>query len=65
MHTPPRLLSPDRFREEYLPEIGRNSVYAMLREGRIKSIRVGRRILIPATEAANFIAREMMCTEAG
>ncbi len=52
------LLSPDRFREANFPEIGRSSFYRMLRDGRIRSIRVGRRILIPVSEAEAFVRRE-------
>ena len=53
-----QLLSPDQFRETYFPKIGRNAIYDMLRAGRIRSIRVGRRILIPVSEANAFIERE-------
>ena len=52
------MLSPDQFRDTYFPEIGRNAIYGMLRAGRIRSIRVGRRILIPTSEATAFLERE-------
>ncbi len=53
-----RLLSPDQFRDAFFPEIGRNAIYDMVRAGRIRSIRVGRRILIPTSEARAFLERE-------
>lgn len=38
--------------------IGRDSAYALVREGRLRSISVGRRILIPRTELEAFVERE-------
>lgn len=39
--------------------IGLNSTYDLLRSGRLKHIRVGRRILIPAREVEAFLEREV------
>lgn len=38
--------------------IGRDSAYALVREGRLRSISVGRRILVPRTELEAFVERE-------
>ena len=53
------LLSPDEFREMHFPMIGRNNLYELLRAKRIKSIKVGRKILIPASEVQDFPLREV------
>jgi excisionase family DNA binding protein len=39
--------------------LGRDSTYALVREGRLRTVRVGRRVLIPATELEDFIRREV------
>lgn len=38
--------------------IGRDSAYGLVREGRLRSISVGRRILIPRAELERFVERE-------
>ena len=38
--------------------IGRGLVFQLLREGQLKSIRLGKRRLIPASELAAFLDRE-------
>ena len=38
--------------------VGTNSLYGLVRSGRIKSIKVGRKILIPRSELIDFPARE-------
>lgn len=38
--------------------IGRDSAYQLVRVGRLRSISVGRRILIPRTELEAFVERE-------
>ena len=54
------LLTPEEFRVQGLAKaIGKNSLYDMIRSGRIKSIRVGRKILIPSSELEDFPNREM------
>ncbi len=35
--------------------IGRNSVYDLLKQGKIKSLRVGKKYLIPKTSVINFL----------
>ena len=35
--------------------IGRNSVYYLLKQGKIKSLRVGKKYLIPKTSVINFL----------
>jgi excisionase family DNA binding protein len=40
--------------------IGRDAAYALVRSGRLRSVRVsGRHLLIPRTELVAFIAREV------
>ena len=34
---------------------GRNSVYDLLKQGKIKSLRVGKKYLIPKTSVINFL----------
>jgi excisionase family DNA binding protein len=38
--------------------IGRDSAYALVREGRLRHVSIGRRILIPKSELGAFVARE-------
>ena len=52
------LLSPDEFRDELKNTIGRNSIYELLQTGRIKHLKLGRKILIPASEIEAFPLRE-------
>lgn len=35
--------------------LGRNSVYALIRSGNLRSIRVGRRILVPTSAILDFL----------
>jgi excisionase family DNA binding protein len=39
--------------------IGRDTVYGLVKSGRIRAVRVNRRILIPRSELADFPAREL------
>ena len=53
------LLTPEEFRTVALGgTIGRNSIYELIRANRIKHVKVGRKILIPRSEARDFPARE-------
>lgn len=52
------LLTPDEFRDALGGAIGRGSIYELVRAGRIRSVRLGRKILIPITEVNAFIERE-------
>lgn len=38
--------------------IGRDVCYQLVREGRLRAVRVGRRILIPRAELERFVERE-------
>jgi excisionase family DNA binding protein len=38
--------------------IGRDSLYGMVREGRVRSVKIGRRIRIPISELERFLERE-------
>lgn len=44
---------------------GRDACYRLVREGRLRSVRVGRKVLIPRTELAAFVERETSRTSAG
>ncbi len=39
--------------------IGRNTAYALVRSGQIKSIRIGRKIRIPKAEVLAFLNRSL------
>ena len=52
------LLTLNEFFVELRGAIGRNSLYGYVQTGRIKHIRVGRKILIPRSELTEFPARE-------
>jgi excisionase family DNA binding protein len=52
------LLSPKEFHAAMRGTIGRDSLYGLLEAKRIKSIRIGKRYLIPASEIRDFPARE-------
>jgi excisionase family DNA binding protein len=54
----PLLLSVPGFQRE-LGSLGRDTIYQLVREGRIRSVRVGRKILIPRSELEAFIEREL------
>jgi excisionase family DNA binding protein len=38
--------------------LGRDAAYALVREGRLRSVAVGRKRLVPVTELAAFVERE-------
>lgn len=42
--------------------VGRDSCYALLRQGRLRAVRIGRRLLVPAGELQAFVARELART---
>lgn len=52
------LLTPDEFWAGLQKVIGRGSLYSLIQAGRIKHIRVGRKILIPRSELTEFPLRE-------
>lgn len=52
------LLTPAEFCAALDGAIGRNSAYELIRAGRIRSIKLGRKILIPQVEVNAFIERE-------
>jgi excisionase family DNA binding protein len=45
--------------------IGRDATYRLIREGRLPSIVVGRRILIPVSALASWVERELESTRPG
>lgn len=53
-----RLLTPVEFHHALGGAIGRSSIYELLRANRIRHVRVGRKLLIPAQEVDDFIQRE-------
>jgi len=38
--------------------LGRDSTYSLVRVGRLRSVRVGRRVLVPRAELEAFVVRE-------
>ena len=58
-HEPPRIavaaISPEDFRRAV--NIGKTHYHKLLKEGRIKVKRTGRKVLIPVSEVAAFLAR--------
>ncbi len=49
----PALLKPEEFGDRI--RAGRTTVYALMKAGTIKSVKVGRSRRIPATEVARFV----------
>jgi excisionase family DNA binding protein len=54
----PLLLTVQAFQRE-LGSLGRDTIYQLIREGRIRSISIGRKILIPRSELEAWITREL------
>lgn len=52
------LLTPTEYLGEMRGAIGRNSLYGLIRAGRIRHVKVGRKILIPRSELENWLERE-------
>jgi excisionase family DNA binding protein len=44
--------------------IGRDATYTLIREGRLRAVRVGRKVLVPRTELVSFCEREVEGIEA-
>lgn len=42
--------------------IGRDATYGLVREGRLPSVRVGRRLLVPASSLVGWVERELEST---
>jgi excisionase family DNA binding protein len=57
-HEEKALLSPKEVYEAFGGAIGYNAVYELVRSGRIKSIRLGRKILVPRSELEDWLERE-------
>lgn len=49
----PDIVTPEDIQK--MLRLGRNSVYALLKQGKIKSLRVGKKYLIPKTSVINFL----------
>lgn len=58
------LLTPDEFRHALGGAIGRRNIYELIRAGRIRHVRLGRKLLIPRSEIEAFVEREANCQEA-
>ena len=52
------LLTPDEFREALGGAIGRSSLYEFIPAGRVRAVKLGRKLLIPRQEIEAFIERE-------
>lgn len=49
----PDIVTPEDIQK--MLRIGRNSVYDLLKQGKIKSLRAGKKYLIPKTSVINFL----------
>lgn len=58
------LLTPDEFRCALGGAIGRGNIYELIRAGRIRHVRLGRKILVPRSEVDAFVEREASGQEA-
>jgi excisionase family DNA binding protein len=56
-HTP--LAVSPRKAAQYL-DVGHDAIYTLLNQGRIKSVKLGRRRLIPVVELERFLTDEMV-----
>lgn len=56
--APPPVLTPRQFHEAIQGVIGLNTIYELLRAKRIRSVKVGSRYLILASETTEFFDRE-------
>jgi len=54
----PRVLTIKQFHAAIDGAIGLNSLYELARCGRLKTVRVGRKLLVLASEVDNFFLRE-------
>ena len=52
------LLTPLEFYEGLNRRVGKNSIYGLVAAGRIRSVKIGTKILIPASELTEFPRRE-------
>lgn len=52
------LITPDEFRRQIGDKVGRNFVYEAIRANRIRHIRIGRKILVLASEVSEWPLRE-------
>lgn len=52
------LISPDEFWRAMQGSIGRNVIYNLCKEGRIKNVKIGKKFLIPRSELTDFPQRE-------
>ena len=57
MDSDRKLLSVEEVRHQ--TGIGRQAIYAAIQDGRLRVLRIGRRIRVPAAEVDAFIAREV------
>lgn len=59
-HVPSRLLTVREFHQALDGKVGLNALYGLVKEGRIRSVRVGpRNILVPSSELVDWPRREM------
>ena len=52
-------LTPREFMDSFTPPLARDLTYRLLKEKRIKHIRVNRKILIPKNELSEWVDREV------
>lgn len=59
-HAAPKFLSPKEFYLQFDKRIGRDTIYRLIQEERIRSVRPGKRkILIPVSEVTDWPKREL------
>lgn len=54
----PKFYSLKALYEQFDRAIGLNTLYALVRSGRIRSVKVGRKILVPSSEVTEWPRRE-------
>lgn len=58
--TEPRFYTPAQFHDHFKPHVGRDTIYRLINDGRIKAVKLyDRKLLIPASEIHDWPQREM------
>ncbi len=63
--VPPPVLTPQAFHTAIQGTIGLNTIYELLRAGRLRHARIGNRYLVLASEAHDFFEREAQASTEG
>lgn len=62
---PPPVLTPQAFHKAIQGTIGLNTIYELLRAGRLRHARIGNRYLVLASETHDFFEREAQASAEG